>query len=88
MGGSRRLASFRVFLGQRGARGGRVLECLKIVRQLGGTAVAVAVLVDRSAGQAKFDVPCLSLLEMSYPTYPANQVPPELAKLPATKPGS
>lgn len=69
-------------------RGGRVQECLDIVKQMGGTAVAVAVLVDRSAGQAKFTVPTISLLEMSYPTYPADQLPAELAKLPATKPGS
>jgi orotate phosphoribosyltransferase len=48
----------------------------------------VAVLVDRSAGQAKFDVPCTSLLTMSYPTYAADKLPPELAKLPAAKPGS
>lgn len=69
-------------------RGGRVQECLEIVRQLGGTAVAVAVLVDRSAGLAKFDVPIYSLLEMSYPTYPADQVPEWLAMIPASKPGS
>ncbi|MDB6166090.1 MAG: pyrE, partial [Lacunisphaera sp.] len=69
-------------------RGGRVQECLEIVKQLGGTTVAVAVLVDRSAGQAKFDVPTYSLLEMSYPTYPADQVPEALAKIPASKPGS
>jgi orotate phosphoribosyltransferase len=69
-------------------RGGRVQECLEIVRQMGGTAVAVAVLVDRSAGQAKFAVPTYSLLEMSYPTYPADQVPEWLAKIPASKPGS
>ncbi|MBL9215370.1 MAG: orotate phosphoribosyltransferase [Opitutaceae bacterium] len=69
-------------------RGGRVQECLDIVRKQGGRTVAVAVLVDRSAGQAKFDVPTVSLLEMSYPTYPADQVPEWLAKLPATKPGS
>ncbi len=69
-------------------RGGRVQECLEIVRKMGGTAAAVAVLVDRSAGQAKFDVPAYSLLEMSYPTYPADQVPEWLAKIPASKPGS
>ena len=69
-------------------RGGRVQECLDIVKKHGGTTVAVAVLVDRSAGQAKFDVPCTSLLTMSYPTYAADQVPPEMAKIPATKPGS
>jgi orotate phosphoribosyltransferase len=69
-------------------RGGRVQECLDIVKKMGGTAVAVAVLVDRSAGQAKFDVPVLPLMEMSYPTYPADQVPDWLAQIPATKPGS
>lgn len=69
-------------------RGGRVQECLDLIAQAGATAVAVAVLVDRSQGQARFDVPTRSLLEMSYPTYPADQLPPELAKLPASKPGS
>ena len=69
-------------------RGGRVQECLEIIQKAGGLAVGVAVLVDRSQGQAKFPVPTRSLLEMSYPTYPADQLPPELAKLPATKPGS
>ena len=57
-------------------RGGRVQECLEIIKRAGGTAVGVAVLVDRSSGQAKFDVPTYSLLEMSYPTYPADQLPP------------
>lgn len=69
-------------------RGGRVQECLEIVKKGGGTCVGVAVLVDRSAGQAKFDVPTTSLLTLSFPTYPADQVPPEIAKIPATKPGS
>jgi orotate phosphoribosyltransferase len=69
-------------------RGGRVVECLDIIRQMGGTAVGVAMLVDRSAGSARFDVPAVSLLELSFPTYPANAIPPELAKLPVQKPGS
>lgn len=69
-------------------RGGRVQECLEIVQQQGGTTVAVATLVDRSGGQTKFAVPFISLLELTFPTYPADQVPPELASLPATKPGS
>ena len=69
-------------------RGGRVQECLEIIQKAGGQTVGVAVLVDRSQGQAKFPVPTLSLLEMSYPTYPADQLPPALAKIPATKPGS
>ncbi len=69
-------------------RGGRVLECLEIVRRAGGVPVAVAMLVDRSAGQARFDVPAVSLLELSFPTYPADAVPDWLAKIPVQKPGS
>ena len=69
-------------------RGGRVVECLDIIRKLGGEVAGVAMLVDRSAGQTRFDVPIVSLLELSFPTYAADAVPAELAKLPATKPGS
>jgi orotate phosphoribosyltransferase len=69
-------------------RGGRVVECLDIIRKNGGTAVGVAMLVDRSAGSARFDVPAVSLLELSFPTYPAEAVPEKLAKIPVQKPGS
>jgi orotate phosphoribosyltransferase len=69
-------------------RGGRVNECIEIVKQAGGKTAGVAMLVDRSAGSARFDVPFLSLLELSFPTYPADQVPAALAALPVSKPGS
>jgi len=69
-------------------RGGRVLECLDIIRKGGATAVGIAMLVDRSAGAARFDVPAISLLELSFPTYPADALPEALAKLPVEKPGS
>lgn len=69
-------------------RGGRVIECLDIVRKAGGRVAGIAMLVDRSAGAARFDVPAISLLELSFPTYPANAVPPDLAKIPVQKPGS
>src|SRR5882757_665590 len=69
-------------------RGGRVLESLEIVRKAGGKAVGIAMLVDRSAGVARFDVPAVSLLELSFPTYPADAVPEALAKIPIEKPGS
>ena len=69
-------------------RGGRVLESLEIVRKAGGATVGVAMLVDRSAGAARFDVPAVSLLELSFPTYPADAIPEWLAKLPVEKPGS
>lgn len=69
-------------------RGGRVVECLDIVRKAGAIPVAVAMLVDRSSGSARFDIPAVSLLELSFPTYTADQLPEALAKLPVEKPGS
>ena len=69
-------------------RGGRVQECLDILKAQGAEPVAVASLVDRSGGQTKFSVPFISLLELTFPTYAADSLPPELARIPATKPGS
>ncbi len=69
-------------------RGGRVLECLELVRQAGGQAAGIGMLVDRSAGSTRFAVPAVSLLELSFPTYPADSLPEWLAKLPVEKPGS
>lgn len=69
-------------------RGGRVLESLEIVRKAGGRAIGVAMLVNRSSGAARFEVPAVSLLELSFPTFPADAVPEWLAKIPVEKPGS
>jgi orotate phosphoribosyltransferase len=69
-------------------RGGRVIECLDLIRQAGGMAAGIAMLVDRSAGSARFPVPAVSLLELSFPTYPADALPESLAKIPVEKPGS
>ena len=69
-------------------RGGRVLESLEIVRQAGGAASGVGMLVDRSSGATRFPVPAISLLELSFPTYPADAVPEALSKIPILKPGS
>lgn len=69
-------------------RGGRVLECLDIIRRTGGVPAGIAMLVDRSGGTTKFDVPVCSLLELSFPTYPADQLPEWLAQRPVEKPGS
>jgi orotate phosphoribosyltransferase len=70
-------------------RGGRVQETIDIVRGRGGTVSAVGVILDRS-GQAKpdFGCPFVSLMEMNVETFPADKLPPDLAKVPAVKPGS
>jgi orotate phosphoribosyltransferase len=70
-------------------RGGRVQETIDIVRTFGGLTSAVGVIVDRS-GETKpdFGCPFISLIEMDVETFPADNVPPDLAKIPAIKPGS
>lgn len=69
-------------------RGGRVLECLDLIRQAGAIPAGIGMLVDRSAGAARFEVPAISLLELSFPTFPADAVPEWLARIPVQKPGS
>ncbi len=63
-------------------------ECIDGIRQEGGITIAAACLVDRSAGKAEVGVPLFSLTALNIPTYAEGQLPPELAKIPAIKPGS
>ena len=70
-------------------RGGRVQETIDIVRHHGGAVVGVGVIVDRSHGdRPDFGCPFVSLIEMDVETFPADQIPPDLAAVPAIKPGS
>jgi orotate phosphoribosyltransferase len=70
-------------------RGGRVQETIDIVRAHGGIVSAVAVIVDRSgAAKPDFGCPFVSLVEMNVENFPADNLPPDLAKIPAMKPGS
>ncbi|RYY32149.1 MAG: orotate phosphoribosyltransferase [Sphingomonadales bacterium] len=63
-------------------------ECIAAIRQHPGVLVGAACIVDRSNGSADVGVPLVSLLKLDVPAYPADQLPPELAAIPATKPGS
>ena len=63
-------------------------ECIEAIKKAGGRVVAAACVIDRSGGRAKVGVPLISLAQIDIPTYPADQLPADLAALPATKPGS
>jgi len=59
------------------------------VRDRGGIVTAVGVIVDRSGDKKPdFGCPFVSLIEMNVETFPADNLPPDLAKIPAVKPGS
>jgi orotate phosphoribosyltransferase len=63
-------------------------EAIEAVRSAGGDVIAEAALVDRSSGKADLGVPFVPLIRIDVPTYEADAVPPELAAIPAIKPGS
>lgn len=63
-------------------------EAIAAIHRAGGVVVAAAALVDRSDGAAELGVPFYPLVRLSVPTYAANALPPELAAIPAIKPGS
>jgi orotate phosphoribosyltransferase len=69
-------------------KGGRVQETLDIVRAHQGQVVGVAMAVDRSGGQVDFGLPLFSLIALNVETFDSKNLPPDLAAIPAVKPGS
>lgn len=65
-----------------------IRETIECLRGLGAEVVAAACIIDRSAGKSDVGVTLVALAEYEVPAYPADQLPPELAALPAVKPGS
>jgi len=63
-------------------------EAIQAIGEAGGDVIAAGALVDRSNGIAQFDVPFVPLVTINVPSYAADEVPPELAAVPTTKPGS
>lgn len=63
-------------------------EAIAAVDATGAEVVAEAALVDRSGGMADLGVPFYPLIRIDVPTYEASSVPPDLAAIPAVKPGS
>ncbi|CAN5431326.1 orotate phosphoribosyltransferase [soil metagenome] len=63
-------------------------EAIAAIERAVGVVVAAASLVDRSGGKADLGVPFFPLIRLDVPTYAADALPPELAAIPAIKPGS
>jgi orotate phosphoribosyltransferase len=63
-------------------------EAIAAVEEAGGKVVAAASLVDRSNGSADLGVPYTPLIRIDVPAYEEDDLPPELAQIPAIKPGS
>ena len=63
-------------------------EAIAAVEAGGGRVIHAASLVDRSNGAADLGVPFTPLIRLDVPSYQPDQLPPELAAIPAVKPGS
>ncbi|OSZ72285.1 orotate phosphoribosyltransferase [Sphingomonas sp. IBVSS1] len=63
-------------------------EAIAAISAAGGTVIHAASLVDRSNGTADLGVPFTPLIRLDVPSYSADALPPELAAIPAVKPGS
>jgi orotate phosphoribosyltransferase len=63
-------------------------EAIEAIEAAGGEVIAAASLVDRSGGAAEMGIPFFPLVTLNVPTYQPADLPPELAALPAEKPGS
>ncbi len=63
-------------------------EAIAAIEAAGGSVIAAASLVDRSGGEVDLGVPFHALISLNFPTYAEDEVPADLAAIPATKPGS
>jgi orotate phosphoribosyltransferase len=63
-------------------------ECLTAMTRHPGRILGAACLIDRSGGHADLGVPLISLVQLNIPNYSPDELPQELAAIPATKPGS
>lgn len=63
-------------------------EAIKAIGAAGGKVVAACAIVDRSGSGVDLGVPFYSLIELNFATYAPDELPPHLAGIPVTQPGS
>jgi len=69
-------------------KGGRVQQCIDLVRNYGAIPVGVVVVVDRSAGDVDFGIPFQSLIHLNLKTFSPADCPMCRAGEPIDHPGS
>jgi orotate phosphoribosyltransferase len=67
--------------------GGSTRETMDVAVANGGTIVAAGAIINRGVN-VDLGVPFAALAKVSFPTWPADQIPDWLAAIPVTKPGS
>ena len=64
------------------------LECAKLVTSNDAKIVGFACIIDRSNGKSEIENKIVSQVELNIPTYKKDELPKELSKIEAVKPGS
>ncbi|MEO0498377.1 MAG: orotate phosphoribosyltransferase [Pseudomonadota bacterium] len=65
-----------------------IRETVEAMTRIGADVKAAACLIDRSGGEADVGVPLVALAQHKVPSYAPDELPAELAAIPAIKPGS
>lgn len=68
--------------------GGSFREAVEPIAEAGGLVLCCACVVDRSGGKADVGFPLVALATVDVPSYAPDELPPELAAIPAEEPGS
>ena len=68
--------------------GGSFREAVEPIAEAGGEVLCCACIVDRSGGRAEVGYPLVALATLDVPSYAPDEIPPDLARLPAEEPGS
>lgn len=68
--------------------GGTLKEIVKMVDAAGAEVVGVFCIINRSGQPDWQGYPLISLIDLSFPTYAPDELPPELAKIPVYRPGT
>ena len=64
------------------------LECSTLAEKLGSKVVGFSCLIDRSKGKSKIQKSIVSQIQLEIPTYTKDNIPENLKKIKAIKPGS
>jgi len=68
--------------------GGTLKEIRKLAEAAGADILGVFCVINRSGSDVWEGLPLISLIDLQFPTYAPDELPPELAAVPVHRPGS
>ena len=68
--------------------GGTLLELTDFIESKGGILAGIFVVVNRSGKEEIAGAPVVSCMKIELPVYAPDEVPPEIAAIPAVRPGT